>query len=239
MSISEKLTTIVQNEEKVFKAGKKAQYDEFWDNFQNNGNRTNYTSGFYGVAWNEKTFNPKYSIVPSNGTDMFRFFNQRGTPVDIVKILSQNNINLDLCNLVGGTVGRYLFYFSGIKTLPELNMSKITNFQYCFKYSSIKDIEKLIVSEAATFDQCFSDCTELEHIIFEGTIGNDISFSSSPLLDKESIQSIIAALSETATGKTLTLSKTAVNNCFTEDEWISLIFSKSNQYNGFWTISLV
>lgn len=244
MNIVEKLTTIAQNEELVYEAGKKTQLDEFWDYYQDNGKRDNYSYAFYGSGWRGSTFNPKYNISPSAATDMFRFFNQDGcpgrggTPVDMATVLKNNNVCLDLSNLKG-TTGRYLFYFSGISKLPKLDMSGITNFQYCFKYSAIESIEKLTISETATFDECFADCAKLKHIIISGTIGNDISFSSSPMLDKESIQSIIAALSKTATGKTLTLSKTAVNNSFTENEWIALISSKSNQYNGSWTISLI
>ena len=40
MSIAEKLQQIAENEQNVYDAGKKAQYDEFWDNYQNKGNRT-------------------------------------------------------------------------------------------------------------------------------------------------------------------------------------------------------
>mgnify|MGYP003296383754 CR=1 FL=1 len=34
MSISDKLQTIAENEQRVFDAGKKTQYDEFWDALQ-------------------------------------------------------------------------------------------------------------------------------------------------------------------------------------------------------------
>ena len=39
MSIADKLTTIAENEQKVFDAGKQAEYDEFWDSFQSKGTR--------------------------------------------------------------------------------------------------------------------------------------------------------------------------------------------------------
>lgn len=65
MSIAEKLTTIAENEQKVYDAGKKAQYDEFWDDYQKNGAKTNYTRAFEGALWTDKTFNPKYDIIAS------------------------------------------------------------------------------------------------------------------------------------------------------------------------------
>ena len=40
MSIAEKLTTVAENVPKVYEAGKKAEYDAFWDKYQNNGKRT-------------------------------------------------------------------------------------------------------------------------------------------------------------------------------------------------------
>ena len=72
MSIAEKLKTIAENEQKVFDAGKKAEYDRFWDAYQENGNRTSYLCAFGGRAWTDETFKPKYPINKiSNATNMF------------------------------------------------------------------------------------------------------------------------------------------------------------------------
>lgn len=108
---------------------------------------------------------------------------------------------------------------------------------------TLKTIRKLIVYETTTFDNnIFYGCSSLENIIIEGVIGNDLRISYSPL-NRESIESVINALSPTATGKTLTLKKAAVNNAFKVDvddpttypedsDWYKLRNSKSN-----WTIS--
>ncbi|MBE6739702.1 MAG: hypothetical protein E7565_05230, partial [Ruminococcaceae bacterium] len=47
--------------EDVFEAGKSqgggdSYYDTFWDNYQQNGNRTNYENAFAGYGWNAETF---------------------------------------------------------------------------------------------------------------------------------------------------------------------------------------
>ena len=34
MSIAEKLTTIAENEQKVYDAGQKSEYDRFWDSYR-------------------------------------------------------------------------------------------------------------------------------------------------------------------------------------------------------------
>ena len=48
---------------KVYNAGKQAQYDEFWDDFQQNGEQRKYMRAFQGSCWTDKTFNPKYDII--------------------------------------------------------------------------------------------------------------------------------------------------------------------------------
>lgn len=124
------------------------------------------------------------------------------------------------------------------------------NMNGVFAYSTaLVTINKLIVTENTVYTNWFPYCSKLSNITFEGTIGKSIDLSASKVLTKASIENIVSCLSETATGQTLTLSKTAVNNAFktstgaadgsTSAEWIALITPKSNSYNGLWTISLV
>ena len=47
--------------------GKQAQYDEFWNGYQQNGNKTNYNNAFYGYGWTPETYNPKYPITVKYG----------------------------------------------------------------------------------------------------------------------------------------------------------------------------
>ena len=52
--------------------GKQAEYDRFWDSYQNNGNRSDYQYAFAG--WKDAVFKPKYNIVLGagyTGTNMF------------------------------------------------------------------------------------------------------------------------------------------------------------------------
>ena len=115
-------------------------------------------------------------------------------------------------------------------------------FAQCTK---LHTIEKLVLSEKVYPLSSFVNCYELENLTIEGIIGqNDFNVQWSTKLSKESIISIINALSVTTSGLTVTLSKTAVNNAFetakgnadgsTSEEWAALIATKQN-----WTISLV
>lgn len=115
----------------------------------------------------------------------------------------------------------------------------ITNFDGVFREAvNLKKTFLIDATKTTSGDGAFLNCKSLESVYFvENTIGISFSFSSSPLLNKESILNIIAGLSTTATGKTLTLSTTAVTNAFgstTATEWTNLVATKTN-----WTISLV
>ena len=67
MSIADKLTQIAENEQAVFDAGKKSEYDTFWDSYQENGNKVAYRLAFFGSGWNDTTFHPKYPIKMYKG----------------------------------------------------------------------------------------------------------------------------------------------------------------------------
>jgi hypothetical protein len=206
MSIAEKLNTILNNQEAVYDAGKQAECDSFWDIFQDNGNRTVYTNAFSYGGWTDKIYNPKHPFYPTSCNNMF------GNAL----YLTDTKVDIDLTNPKG-----------------TQKFSLFTN------ASKLKTIKKLIVNETNNFiptgaSPMFLGCTALENIEFEGVIGTNISFADSTKLSKTSIENIINHLSETSTGKALTLSRTAVNNAFTTDEWEQLIKNKEN-----WSFSLV
>lgn len=219
MTISEKLSKIAENEEKVFDAGKKSQYDEFWDAFQENGTKKNYDYTFYGRGWNNTTFNPKYDIVPDRVMYAFAFLNKdavggrKEKKVDIAAALERNNVKLDFRLMEGGN-GAGMFYQAGISHLPELNTEKMATFPNFFAHSEVEKIDKMTVNENAIFPGTFLRCYYLSGITMAGCIGNDFDISPSGILTKQSIKSVVDTLSATAEGKTVTLSKTAVNRAF-------------------------
>jgi hypothetical protein len=61
-------------------------------------------------------------------------------------------------------------------------------------------MEKFIVKEQNTFSNSFQSATDLEHIIFEGTIGqNGLNLQSSTKLSHESLMSVINCLKDYST----------------------------------------
>ncbi|MFR8974476.1 MAG: hypothetical protein ACLVG9_00545 [Eubacteriales bacterium] len=84
MSIADKLTQIAENEQAVFDAGKKSEYDTFWDSYQENGNKVAYRLAFFGSGWNDTTFHPKYPIKMYKGQQQMQaFYYFRGTHIDV------------------------------------------------------------------------------------------------------------------------------------------------------------
>ena len=245
MSIADKLTTIAENEQKVYDAGKKAEYDRFWDAVQNYGNRTNYNRGFCGMTWTDDNFKPKYDIRPNGQNSAYSLFGFAAI-TDLVELLEKQGIVLDTSK-ASGLFGE-MFANSSVTRIPTLDLTNanISNgttnmFANC---NRLKTIDKIIMSENTITYSMFNGVTALENVIFEGVIGYTIDFKSVPL-SKDSIISIVNALSATKTGQTLTLKKSAVNNAFSINvddettypvgsEYHTLRHSKDN-----WTFSYI
>lgn len=199
--------------------GIQTEYDRFWDDYQQNGDRTNYTTAF-GSCWNAENFKPKYPIRPKYASYMFFSNNGGGIVVeDFVEFCENNNIVLDLSNCVSGT------YIMGgalqTKHLGVLDFSKCTNMNYAFYAQNgsygVVTIDEFISSEVTTYiNNTFQYATKLANIKISGVIASDIWFQASPLT-AESVKSIILALKDyTGTDNefnyTLTLSGVAKEN---------------------------
>lgn len=235
MGIAEKLITIAENEQKVYDAGieqgKRSAYDEFWDSYQSNGNRGDYRNAFSGVGWTTETFKPIHSMKPTMANGIFTYSN---VTADLGEILKEQNVSIDFSMISNAD---QMFHESKFTALPVIDLSgvRLGSFYLTFSYLNATKIEKVILKEdgSQSFNSTFVQSSKLAEVIFEGVIGQSLSLSSSPL-NRTSIESIISCLSDTATGKTLTLKKTAKEAAFTAEEWATLIGTKSN-----WTISLV
>lgn len=219
--------------------GVKTEYDRFWDAYQKNGRRTNYDYAF--TRWAAEAFRPKYSIAPTGPAD--HMFWECGIG-DLAAILRKQNVTMDTSD---ATSVNYMFAGSAMTHIPEVSLLSAGNGAFAvFNYNvNLVEIEKVILKDdgAMTFVLWFEMCNKLTRITFEGVIGQDINFQWSPL-SATSINSVITHLSDTATGKTATFMRSAVNTAFetaagaadgaTSQVWLDLIATKPN-----WTISLV
>ena len=225
MSISDKLVVIAENEQKVYDAGykkgkqeggdteaaynqgvedgKKAEYDNFWDNFQINGERSGYQYAFAYSFWDENIFKPKYNLTVYDGSFMF-YYNR--SSLNIKTALENAGVILDTS---GAKNVQTMFYRCGSPELPTIDLSSATDTTRMFYSGDIITIEKVIFSENTVIaSNIFNDATGLENIEIGGEICSNISFSACTKLTHDSLMSIINHLKDfsgTSTTKTCTL----------------------------------
>ena len=237
MTVAEKLTKIAKNEQKVYEAGydsgyteginkggyadgfeegKKAEYDAFWDAFQNYGNRNTYNYAFF--QWGADTVHPKYKVVPTDASSLNQTFCES-------KLKKIESAYFDFSQRPSGTYDANSAYFTcnACKELEEIeDIGLFDSFKYCATFSwspKLHTIAKIRVAESTLFNGAFTGCAKLKNITIEGTIGqNGLDFSACKELSADNIINIIEHLSLTASGKTLTLSKAAVDKAFEESE---------------------
>lgn len=178
----------------VYEAGRTKEWSDFWDAFQQNGERTSYQYAFSN-AWNSKAFKPKYDIKPIDGSYMFYNFRMDG---DVKALLEDCGVVLDTSN---ATYMNYAFNNAwDIKALPEISFEKCTYadariqgvFMGCY---SLRRIDKVIyptdIYRRTT--NTFQSCKTLSYLRIGGVIGNNFNVSWSPL-DVESVKDVILHL---------------------------------------------
>ena len=209
------LDAMAQAIPQIYGAGKQAEYDAFWDAFQKDPNYPDGNRGHYS-----------YAFSYGGWTDT------NYNPKYPIEYSSANGIS-------------NMFTWNKKVTDTKVPIKLYGNGGNAFANSSIKRIPKLIFSGATNVSNMFLGCTTLEELHCEGELAiNGLDLSACTKLNRESIESVIHVLSDTTSGLSVTLSKTAVYSAFPPDTesgefhdnagWLSLIYSKEN-----WTINLV
>lgn len=195
----------------VYNAGKRAEYDEFWDYVQSNGKRTNYLMAFGGSVWDNTTFKPKYDLKPTNAGRMFWYT----SITDLTGILKNQDVVLDTSN---ATDVSYLLASPNLIYAPviDIRKAKTSNTGLCSNSNKLVTFEKIIVSaDNGALD--FTSCSKLANITFEGEIGKTLNMQWSPVT-VESMKSAILHLKNYA-GTDYELSYTIK---FPSTRWIML-----------------
>lgn len=231
---------ILANQSLVYEAGKKAEYDNFWDSIQNYGNRVDYAWAFR--YWNCDYIRPKNKVVPTVVGSLNQMFKESNIKKIEAEYFDFSKVPIGTSD----TQGNY-YTFSSCKNLEEIEdigFQPNINYINCFAWGyNLETIAKLRSDETVKWTNAFIQCHSLKNLTIEGTIGqNGFNVQWSTKLSGESIVSIIEALSDTTSGRTVTLSRTAVDNMVfpitgnkgTYNSWTELEQTKTN-----WTISLV
>lgn len=222
-----KTSEMAEGVSEVYEAGKQAEYDRFWDNYQQNGNRTDYFNGF-GKCWTVETFKPKYDIRPTDAYMMFHFIELGG--IDLAEYLNNLGVTLDFSN---STNMQYAFQGAKICRVGVIDITKAVYTDKLFNGCSLlHTIDTLVVSENSKAINFFSGCKSLANINIEGIIAQDANFKDCPLTH-DSLMSIINALKNFVETKTLTYSSGIESVGWELGDYRSQSFSVTNAtYNN-------
>lgn len=189
-------------------AGKKAEYDRFWDEYLNT--KQSYVSWGYrfaGHGWNEYTFKPPCDIVPEgSASGMFMMSGIR----DLKVLCDQLGVVVDFSK---ATSFPQIFSDSSLNHVGVIDTRSASNVNHIlFNARNMVTVDKIILKSDGSqiFTGGFNNADQLQNITFEGVIGNSISFNHSSLLTDASIQSIIDHLKDLTgeTAQTLTFHAT-------------------------------
>ncbi len=222
--------------------GIEAEYDRFWDAFQQNGTRSEYQYAFAGGGWDTGAFKPKYDLNVTRADYMFSGW--LSANFDLSFALEESGVKLDTSKCTNFT---YFTRYNSPARFPEIDTRSATALTNMFANAGVVTVDKLILKAdgSQNLSNAIFMCYNLVNIAIEGVIGYDgFNVQWSAKLSHDSIISIINALSTTTSGYKITLSKTAVSNAFEQlegandgassAEWQDLIATRSN-----WTISLI
>ena len=182
----------------AIQAGGGSYYDTFWDNYQQNGERTDQTAAFAGKGWTVKTFRPKRDIKIGKALYMFYSSYIEG---DLTEILTELGIELVNNGCVDFTK---MFSYSLFTRLGELDLTTIALHLFggfCDNMPNLTRIEKIKTKQRFfdEFDEAiFRNSSKLAYIRFEGGLfTKNTSFKTLPL-DAGTAKHIIGLLTNYA-----------------------------------------
>lgn len=190
--------------------GMQAEYDRFWDDFQQNGARDYYRYVFSRGGWTGENFKPKYDIILKATQATYLFLESTNLNIDLAARMQELGIKFVFDNF---TNAAEMFNNSAVLHIGELDFSKVdTSYRAFYNAKNLHTIDKLICSETTNWSATLYGCTALENLTIEGMIGqNGFSVAQSPLTH-ESLMSILNALKDlTADGSSLAVTLGADN----------------------------
>lgn len=209
-------------------AGKKAEYDAFWDSFQENGERRSYQAAFACWWGDGNSIKVKYPIIFGKTTALNTFW---GTDIHS---LSSANISLDITQVTNMN-SMFQGYSDGTQTpsvahgvtnidIPLQVPEQITDLSLTFSYNTkLKTITQLGLHKNLKYTNTFAGSGQLQTLLLlpGSVIGNTFSCGASGTLSAESAKGILEALydySEEGGTYTIKLHKnvwTRLNNTYT------------------------
>ena len=226
-NIAEKLTTIAENQQRVYDAGftagqeqgggggyteadieaaieqgKQAEYDRFWNSYFVGLDYNPYSGeDDYQYAFAGKGWNDE-NFKPNAPLRPKQAANMFAN--SMVTDISVLDIDFSQC-----TSFTQMLYGSRIAKIGVVDTRKASNPGYmCNNAPNLVEVEKIILKDDGTqiIDAMLINCKSLVEVRFEGVIGKNMSINGSPLLSNDTVQNIIDHLKDLtgATAQTLT-----------------------------------
>ena len=181
--------------------GRQAQRLEWWGKYlgykETNRQAKYLYMAFGGYAWDDTTFDPPFDIYSSNSSSMF----MNSYVQDVRGILERNNVRIIFSDDPIHNQHYSVFQNSKIKYLPYLKLPYggscygwFTNCTQLIEVDGYECLEKHAFETSSGAQKTFQGCTNLEHIIFHGTIANNINLQWCTKLDLESLISLVSCL---------------------------------------------
>lgn len=234
MTTAERIIQGKKDLDEVLDAGKEAESREKWNKHIDALNKSAFTYGFAGKGWNDETFTPFTDIIMPSGRNAGNVFAYSGV-TDLKGILESYGTKLKCENAL---ITSGFFQYSLVTRVPEIVLERATTISSMFgNATSLVSVDKLTFPENCTVTNAFQNCTRLNYIRIGGTIGKTIDFHWSPL-SKESVESIVSALSDSASGQTVTFNKTKINELNGDTSWWSGLTEGENRPKPNWTFTL-
>ena len=181
--------------------GKQAEYDRFWDVFQDNGNRRNYWGGFAG--WKDAIFKPKYPIIASTCNSMFYRAAIPNLPI----------IDLSQASSIANTFD----YTSGLTSIEKIILKSNGSQTFTQGFAGCSVLAEVRFEGIIGNNLTMKDCKKLSAASIENII-NALSTTASGKNITFSTAAINTAF-ETSEGAA---------NGSTSTEWAALIATRSN-----------
>ena len=150
---------------KVYEKGKKAEREEFWEEYYTSAS---WAYAFYGAFWSDKNYNPHKTIKPTTGTSASSMY--YGCTI------TDTRVPLDLSDVTNIS---YIFYNAKfLKTIRDITFLKSGSATNAF--SGCSALENITVSGSTQISLVFTSCTLLNKASIESII-NALSKTTSGL----------------------------------------------------------
>ena len=102
--------------------GVKSFYDEFWDAYQQNGQRGAWANAFYNIGWDDISYNPKYPIKGGRGENCYAMFGYSA--------ITDTKVDIDMS--MAGQTGSFFVSCFYLKTIRHIKIHENETFTSWF-----------------------------------------------------------------------------------------------------------